>query len=130
MSDRFDLHLRYPELFEPLTEEQRRNVVQPLASSWLEGDNPTREDVALLIDYELGRITAEEYDRQALMKALAYQALTSQNAGSQNAVSRVQGRVNSHEPAAELGGVLLPRTLPARHAEQSGHQGPRGAFAL
>lgn len=79
MSDRFDLHLRYPELFEPLTEEQRRNVMQPLASSWLEGDNPTREDVALLIDYELGRITAEEYDRQALAKALAYQTLTSQN---------------------------------------------------
>ena len=43
------------------------------------------EDVALLIDYELGRITAEEYDRQALAKALAYQVLTSQNAGSQNA---------------------------------------------
>ena len=85
MSDHFDLHLRYPELFEPLTEEQRRNVVQPLASSWLEGDNPTREDVTLLIDYELGRITAEEYDRQALAKALAYQVLTSQNAGSQNA---------------------------------------------
>lgn len=85
MSDCFDLHLRYPELFEPLTEEQRRNVMQPLASSWLEGDNPTGEDVALLIDYELGRITAEEYDRQALAKALAYQVLTSQNAGSQNA---------------------------------------------
>ena len=84
MSDHFDLHLRYPELFKPLTEEQRRNVVQPLASSWLEGDNPTREDVALLIDYELGRITAEEYDRQALAKALAYQTRTSQNAGSQN----------------------------------------------
>lgn len=85
MSDRFDLHLRYPELFEPLTEEQRRNIMQPLASSWLEGDNPTREDVALLIDYELGRITAEEYDRQALAKALAHQALTSQNTGSHNA---------------------------------------------
>ena len=85
MSDCFDLHLRYPELFESLTEEQRRNVVQPLASSWLEGDNPTREDVALLIDYELGRITAEEYDRQALAKALAYQVLTSQNAGQQSA---------------------------------------------
>lgn len=83
MSDRFDLHLRYPELFEPLTEEQRRNVVQPLASSWLEGDNPTREDVALLIDYELGRITAEAYDRQALAKALAHQALTSQNVDQQ-----------------------------------------------
>ena len=79
MSDRFDLHLRYPELFEPLTEEQRRNIMQPLASSWLECDNPTREDVTLLIDYELGRITAEEYDRQALAKALAYQVLTSQN---------------------------------------------------
>lgn len=79
MSDRFDLHLRYPELFEPLTEEQRRNIMQPLASSWLEGDNPTHEDVTLLIDYELGRITAEEYDRQALAKALAYQVLTSQN---------------------------------------------------
>lgn len=85
MSDRFDLHLRYPELFEPLTEEQRHNVMQPLASSWLEGDNPTREDVTLLIDYELGRITAEEYDRQALAKALAYQVLTSQNIDQQGA---------------------------------------------
>ena len=85
MSDHFDLPVRYPELFESLTEEQRRNVMQPLASSWLEGDNPTREDVALLIDYELGRITAEEYDRQALAKARAYQARTSQTPGSQNA---------------------------------------------
>lgn len=85
MSDRFDLHLRYPELFAPLTEEQRRNILQSLASSWLEGDNPTREDVALLIDYELGRITAEEYDRQALAKALAYQVLTSQNVDQQSA---------------------------------------------
>ena len=85
MSDRFDLHLRYPELFEPLTEEQRRNVMQPLASSWLEGDNLTREDVTLLIDYELGRITAEEYDRQVLAKALANQALTSQNVDQQHA---------------------------------------------
>jgi len=85
VSDRFDLHLRYPELFEPLTEEQRRNIMQPLASSWLEGDNPTREDVTILIDYELGRITAEEYDRQALAKALAYQVLTSQNIDQQGA---------------------------------------------
>lgn len=85
MSDHFDLHLRYPELFAPLTDEQRRNVMQPLASSWLEGDNPTREDVALLIDYELGRITAEEYDRQALAKALAHQALTSPNVDQQGA---------------------------------------------
>ena len=83
MSDHFDLPVRYPELFEPLTEEQRRNVVQPLASSWLEGDNPTREDVTLLIDYELGRITAEDYDQQALAKALAYQVLTSQNVDEQ-----------------------------------------------
>lgn len=85
MSDHFDLPVRYPELFESLTEEQRRNVMQPLASSWLEGDNPTREDVALLIDYELGRITAEEYDRQALAKALAYQTRTSQNVDQQSA---------------------------------------------
>ena len=85
MSDHFDLHLCYPELFAPLTEEQRRNVMQPFASSWLEGDNPTREDVALLIDYELGRITAEEYDRQALAKALAHQGLISQNVDQQSA---------------------------------------------
>lgn len=85
MSDHFDLHLHYPELFAPLTEEQRRNIMQPLASSWLEGDNPTREDVTLLIDYELGRITAEEYDRQVLAKALAHQVLTSQNVDQQHA---------------------------------------------
>lgn len=85
MGEYFDIDLRYPDLFEGLTEEQRRNVMQPLASSWLEGDNPTREDVTLLIDYELGRITAEEYDRQALAKALAYQVLTSQNVNQQSA---------------------------------------------
>ena len=85
MGEYFDIDLRYPDLFEGLTEEQRRNVMQPLASSWLEGDNPTREDVALLIDYELGRITAEEYDRQALAKALANQVLTSQNVDQQSA---------------------------------------------
>ncbi len=79
MGEYFDIDLRYPDLFEGLTEEQRRNIMQPLASSWLEGDNPPREDVTLLIDYELGRITAEEYDRQALAKALSYQVLTSQN---------------------------------------------------
>ena len=83
MGEYFDIDLRYPDLFEGLTEEQRRNVVQPLASSWLEGDNPTREDVALLIDYELGRITAEEYDRQALAKALTHQILTSPNMDQQ-----------------------------------------------
>lgn len=85
MGEYFDIDLRYPDLFEGLTEEQRRNVMQPLASSWLEGDNPTREDVTLLIDYELGRITAEEYDRQALAKALAHQVLTSQNVDQQSA---------------------------------------------
>ena len=83
MSEYFDLHHQYPDLFEMLTEEQRRNVMHSFASSWLEGDNPTRDDAALLIDYALGRITAEEYDRKALEQALAYRTLTGRGLSSQ-----------------------------------------------
>ena len=44
-SDMFDLDKRWPDLFDRLDPAQRRSVIQTLASSWLEGDRPDREDV-------------------------------------------------------------------------------------
>ncbi len=70
MGEYFDLPDRYPDLFEGLTEEQRRNVIDPLVSSWLDGYEHSREEIARLIDLELGRISWEEYRKQVLERAL------------------------------------------------------------
>ena len=51
MSDRFDIESRWPDVFEGLDDQQRRNVVEALAASWHEGGGPNREDV--------GRLTAK-----------------------------------------------------------------------
>ena len=52
---------RWPDLFEPLTDEQKTAVSQTLANSRLEGDNPTRADVANLVDYAAGLVTFDQY---------------------------------------------------------------------
>ena len=70
MGEYFDLPDRYPDLFEGLTEEQRRNAIDPLVSSWLDGYEHSREEIARLIDLELGRISWEEYRKQVLERAL------------------------------------------------------------
>ena len=82
MGEYFDLPDRYPDLFEGLTEEQRRNVIDPLVSSWLDGYEHSREEIARLIDLELGRISWEEYRKQILEHALALNKQRSQEAKS------------------------------------------------
>ncbi len=52
---------RWPDLFEPLDDEQRRAVSQALANSRLEGDDPSRQDVADLVDFTAGKLTFDEY---------------------------------------------------------------------
>lgn len=60
---------RWPDLFEPLTPQQRRAVVQVFAASWHEGWEPNREDVQNLVDETTGAIDAEEYERRVLKLA-------------------------------------------------------------
>ena len=66
MAEYFDLPERYPELFAQLNDKQKRGITQTLASAWLEGYTQSREEVAQLIDLELGRITFEEYKQKTL----------------------------------------------------------------
>ncbi|OFM97404.1 MULTISPECIES: hypothetical protein [Rothia] len=73
MAEYFDLPERYPELFAQLNEEQYQNVVEPLISSWLEGYDFSRKEVARFIDHELGRISDDEFRKQILEEALALQ---------------------------------------------------------
>lgn len=78
MAQYFDLPERYPELFAQLNEEQYQNVVEPLVSSWLEGYEHSREEVARFIDHELGRISDDEFRKQILEEALALQEAIAQ----------------------------------------------------
>ena len=68
-SDMFDLDKRWPDLFDRLDPAQRRSVIQTLASSWLEGRRPDRQEVENLVDEACGAISEEEYLRRALEKA-------------------------------------------------------------
>jgi Antitoxin VbhA len=60
---------RWPELFAPLSDEQRRSVVSTLASSWHEGWVPNRDDVADLAALVAGRIGMDEYQRRGIVLA-------------------------------------------------------------
>ena len=64
MAAEFDIEARWPELFALLHEDDRRAVVNTLASSWHEGWVPNREDVENLTDYARGAIDKAEYDRR------------------------------------------------------------------
>lgn len=93
MGEYFDLHLRYPDLFEGLTEEQRRRVIDVLVSSWLSGYEHSREEVARFIDLVVGRISGEEYRKQILEHALALNKQRAQEANSStepNVIRRYQ----------------------------------------
>lgn len=70
MGEYFDLPDRYPDLFEQLNDKQKRGITQTLASAWLDGYEHSREEIARLIDLELGRISWEEYRKQVLERAL------------------------------------------------------------
>lgn len=65
MSDRFEIEQRWPELFEPLSDADRRAVVNTFASNWHEGWVPNRADVENLTLYVRGAITKDEYDERA-----------------------------------------------------------------
>ncbi|WP_350279622.1 hypothetical protein [Kribbella sp. HUAS MG21] len=59
---------RWPDLFEPLDDEQKQHVSDALANNRLEGWEPGRDDVSDLVDRELGRIDTAEYIRRTLSK--------------------------------------------------------------
>ncbi|HEY9334938.1 MAG TPA: hypothetical protein VIQ79_10965 [Kribbella sp.] len=65
MAEQLDIEDRWPELFAPLDEEQRRAVLQSLANAWHEGWEPNREDVENLADRARGAIDQDEYLRRA-----------------------------------------------------------------
>lgn len=65
MTERLGIEDRWPELFEPLDEVQRRSVVQSFAAAWHEGWIPNREDVKNLTDKARGAIDTDEYRRRA-----------------------------------------------------------------
>lgn len=69
MSDRFDIESRWPDVFDGLDDQQRRNVVEALAANWHEGWDPNREDVARLTAKVRGDITREEYVAQTVAAA-------------------------------------------------------------
>lgn len=69
VAESFDIEARWPELFSQLNEEQRRAVVQSLASSWHEGWVPNREDVENLTDRARGAIDREEFSRRVRQAA-------------------------------------------------------------
>ena len=47
----FDVELRWPELFEHLSEREHHAVRQSLAAAWHEGFEPTRDHVKNLTEY-------------------------------------------------------------------------------
>ena len=82
MGEYFDLPDRYPDLFEQLNDKQKRGITQALASAWLDGYEHSREEIARLIDLELGRISWEEYRKQSLERARTLNKQRSQEAHS------------------------------------------------
>lgn len=62
---------RWPELFAPLSDEQKQGISDALANGRLEGDEPTPQEVADLVALELGRIDHQEYQHRALERARA-----------------------------------------------------------
>jgi Antitoxin VbhA len=59
---------RWPELFEPLDDDQKQRVSDALSNNRLEGWEPERDDVADLVDREAGRIDTAEYIRRTMAK--------------------------------------------------------------
>ncbi|MGZ0149744.1 antitoxin VbhA family protein [Kribbella sp. WER1] len=65
MAENLDIEQRWPELFAPLDDDQRRSVVQSFANIWHEGWEPNRDDVQNLTDRARGLIDDAEYLRRA-----------------------------------------------------------------
>ena len=109
MGEYFDLPDRYPDLFEQLNNKQKRGITQTLASAWLDGYEHSREEIARLIDLELGRISWEEYRKQILEHALALNEQRSQEAKS----STKPNEIEQYQPVYYLPERGLPwKTAP------------------
>lgn len=65
MSVIFDVEERWPELFSGLDQVRKHAILQSLAAGWHEGWQPTRQDVADLVDHAQGLIDEAEYQRRA-----------------------------------------------------------------
>ncbi|MEJ5946005.1 hypothetical protein WDZ17_11955 [Pseudokineococcus basanitobsidens] len=65
---------RFPEEFGRLDDEGRFGLTQSLATAHLEGWEPSRQDVADLVDLRLGVIDDEEYQRRSALSASASRA--------------------------------------------------------
>lgn len=69
VNNEFNIVEQWPELFEGLSKDKKKSVINNLASSWHEGWKPNYEDVKLLTDYEKGLITEEDYIQLTLIAA-------------------------------------------------------------
>lgn len=63
--------VRFPELFAGLSEQQKWNVHNNIASHVMEGWAPEREDIADLTAFERGDIDRAEYVRRGLDRVSA-----------------------------------------------------------
>ena len=66
---------RWPDLFERLSPQQRRAVVQSFAAVWHEGWEPNREDVRDVIEEMTGAIKSHEFERSNELSAAAAPSL-------------------------------------------------------
>jgi len=66
-----DLEGTWPDLFDGLTVEQRETVTEVCANDWLEGWDPTRDDVADLVALTTGQIDGAEYIARGAARAEA-----------------------------------------------------------
>lgn len=66
-----DVVSMWPDLFEGMTEKRKNSIRQTFASSWHEGWEPNREDVADLVAHARGEIDTDEYMRRTDDRARA-----------------------------------------------------------
>ncbi|WP_243118439.1 hypothetical protein [Actinomyces wuliandei] len=59
----------WPDLYAPLSQQERRALTNTLAADWHEGWTPSREDVADLLALRAGTLTRSEYHARALSRA-------------------------------------------------------------
>lgn len=78
MDTEFNILSQWPELFEGLSKDRKKSVINNLASSWHEGWVPNYEGVKLLTDYEKGIITEEDYMQLTLIAARNLEAKNKQ----------------------------------------------------
>lgn len=91
MSERFEIEQRWPELFEPLSEDDRRAIVNSFASNWHEGWFPNRADVENLSLYVQGVIDEDAYHRRVREQAEQLRAYPG------DYTEKMRARVADHE---------------------------------